>query len=229
MPAYQLSASIEANIERVVDALDDLDVEIVVVDDGSTDGTLACADRAAARHPNVQTIGYPANRGKGGALQAGFAVSTGDPVVFLDGDLDLPPEQVPALVGHFTALGADVIVGAKQRAMEPGRYPPLRRLLSKVFSTVIKLLFRLPVHETQTGLKVFRREPLDRFLPTLTVKRYTFDLELLVRLHRAGYTIREAPVELAEGASSSGVSLGTLWEMGRDTLRIWFDTVLRRT
>ena len=112
--------------------------------------------------------------------------------------------------------------------MGPGRYPQLRRVLSKTFSGVIRLLFHLPVGETQTGLKAFRRPPLTEVLPNLRVKRYTYDLELLVGLHRRGYTISEAPVELSEGASDSGVSIGTLWEMGRDTLLIWLRTILRR-
>jgi hypothetical protein len=142
-------------------------------------------------------------------------------VVFLDGDLDLPPEQVPGFVTQFDVRDVDALVGAKQRAMSPGTYPALRRVLSRIFSVTIRVLFRLPVSETQTGLKAFRRKPLEDFLPELEVKRYTFDLELLVRMQRAGYHIDEAPVVLAQGASATGVSLRTLWEMGRDTVATW--------
>ncbi len=62
-------------------------------------------------------------------------------------------------------------------------------------------------------------------LPSLRIKRYTYDLELLVALHRRGYAIGEAPVELAKGASGAGASVRTLWEMGRDTLRIWLRAI----
>jgi hypothetical protein len=78
----------------------------------------------------------------------------------------------------------------------------------------------LPVHETQTGLKVFRRGVLEDSLPDLMTRRYAFDLELLVRIRKAGGTMAESPVTLAKG-SSSGLSMTTLWEMGRDTIRIW--------
>ena len=223
MPAYQLAHTIAANIDRTVDALAGIDdLEIIVVDDGSDDGTRDCALQAAAAHDGVEVISYQGNRGKGAALQQGFAVATGDTVVFLDGDLDLPPEQVPAFVDTFRSADVDALVGAKQPAMAPGTYPPVRRVLSKLFSATVRVMFRLPVEETQTGLKVFRRKPLDDFFGELEVKRFTFDLELIVRMTRAGYSIAEAPVQLSRDASGTGVSAGMLLEMGRDTLGIWF-------
>ena len=228
MPAYRLASTIGSNIDRTVAALADVgDHEIVVVDDGSDDGTGDAARAAAAAHRDVVVVSYQPNRGKGAALQRGFATSTGETVVFLDADLDLPPEQVPAFVMKFEDLGVDALVGAKQRAMAPETYPPLRRILSRIFTGTIQLLFRLPVKETQTGLKVFRRKPLEDFLPELAVKRYSFDLELLVRMDRGGYEIAEAPVVLAEGASATGVSIRTLVEMGWDTARIWVQTLGR--
>lgn len=229
LPAFNLADSIGANIVRVVAATTELSpVEVIVADDGSSDGTRAISEETAARFGNVTVVGHSPNQGKGAALQAAFAASKYRTVVFLDADLDLPPEQVPWFVGQLESGGTDAIVGTKQGAMEPGRYPMLRRVLSRIFSAVIRLLFRLPVDETQTGLKAFRRDALDDVLPTLTVRRYTYDLELLVALNRKGYTITEAPVELAERASGSGVSVRTLWEMGRDTLRIWLRTIFGR-
>lgn len=229
MPVYNLAGSIAASIDRVRAATQDIaGVEIIVADDGSTDASLANAKAAAAGLDSVTVVGHSPNRGKGAALRTAFAASTRDTVVFLDGDLDLPPEQVPHFLHRFQASGADVQVGTKRGAMAPERYPPLRRILSQVFSAVIRLLFRLPVGETQTGLKAFRRGALAETLPILRVERYSYDLELLVALHRRGYSITEAPVQLAEGASGSGVSFRTLWEMGRDTFRIWLRTVLQR-
>ncbi len=229
MPAFNLAGSIGANIERTVAATAELEKpEIVVVDDGSSDGTLAQAEAAAARHDNVIAIGHQPNKGKGAALRAGYEQSRGAVVVFLDGDLDLPPEQVPGFLAVKEQTGAAVLVGAKQASMEPGTYPLLRRVLSRIFAGTIKMMFRLPIDETQTGLKAFDRTALDEVMPRLRVMRYTYDLELIVFLHRRGYSIEETPVELAEGASSGGVTLGTLWEMGRDTFRIWVRAVILR-
>lgn len=222
MPVYQLESAIAANIDRVATVVKDWPlVEVIVIDDGSTDRTREQAEKAAARHERVTVIGYAANRGKGGALQEGFSHSTLDTIVFLDSDLDLPPEQLPVLLGEFDKLGVDVLAGAKRTSMTSGRYPTVRRLLSLSFVAVNRLLFHLPVRETQTGLKVFRRTALETTLPDLATLGYAFDLELLVKIRKQGGTMAETPVTLAKG-SSSGISLSTLWEMGRDTLEIWF-------
>ena len=229
MPAYNLEAVISSSIERVADLAGDLgDVEIVVCDDGSEDRTHAEAAATADRLERVRVIRHEHNRGKGAALLSAYAASTMPTVAFLDADLDLPPEQLKSLLALFRDSGADVLVGLKQDAMEPGRYPGYRRVLSKLFSAAIRVLFRLPVEETQTGLKLFTRRSLDAVLPKLSIERYAFDLELVVALRRAGFDIIGAPVVLAEGASSRGLSARTLWEMGRDTVKVWLRAVLGR-
>ena len=228
MPCYGLAGTIAANLDRVVAATAaEPGVEVVVVDDGSTDGTREEAERAAARHSGVVVVANPQNAGKGRALQRAFAASSGEIVVFLDGDLDLPPEQVPALVAALRRGGFDALLGTKQAAMAAGGYPRVRRVLSRLFSTATRFAFRLPVTETQTGLKAFRREPLGAALPRVQIGRYSFDLELVVLMHRAGCRIGEFPVELKVQASTSRVTVGTLWEMGRDTVRLWFRTIAR--
>lgn len=221
MPAYQLEATIADNVERVAAVVADWEMpEIIVIDDGSTDDTRGFAEKAATAVGIASVVGYGTNRGKGAALKEGFLYSTGDTVIFLDADLDLPPEQLPGLLDAFYASGVDVLVGAKRTAMVPGRYPAMRKVLSMIFAGVNRILFRLPVRETQTGLKVFRRDALEDALPRLETNRYAFDLELLARIRKAGGTMTEAPVTLAPG-SSGGLSLSTLWEMGRDTIKIW--------
>ncbi len=227
LPAFRLGSRIYSNVLRVARALESIDqFQIVVVDDGSPDDTGAEAHRAAAALGDVvSVVSYQPNRGKGAALQEGFAASTGAVVVFLDADLDLPPEQVLDVVAALEGQTADVVVGAKRSSMSRESYPLLRRILSVVFSTTIKILFRLPIAETQTGLKVFRRRVLDAVFEDVETARYAFDLELLVRAHRGGFTITEVPVELAVGAAGVPVTLKTLWEMGRDTLRLWWKVV----
>lgn len=221
MPAYRLVKTIGGNIERVVAVANQLgDAEVVVCDDGSDDGTAGAADEVALRYEHVTVVSNPVNRGKGGALKTAFAASTGETVVFLDGDLDLPPEQLPSFLQAFAESGTDVLVGAKRAAMARTDYPALRRILSLIYMSVVRLLFRLPVTETQTGLKVFKRSVLAPVLPGLSLERYTFDIELLGRIHRLGGRIDAAPVELGPEAAQ-GLSTGTLLEMARDTIRIW--------
>ena len=221
MPAYKLESTIADNIDRVAAVVGPwVDSEIIVIDDGSPDDTRGFAEKAATHSNCVVVVGYPTNRGKGGALKEGFQYAAGETIVFLDSDLDLPPEQLPEFLDSFYRADVDALLGAKRSAMVAGRYPLLRKFLSLAFSAVNRLLLRLPVRETQTGLKAFRRSALEETLPKLETERYAFDLELLVRIRKAGGTMAEAPVSLAPG-SSSGLSLATLWEIGRDTVKIW--------
>lgn len=220
MPAYGLGAEIGANIRSVAAVLPS--AEIVVVDDGSTDQTFVSARQVALEYERVHVLRHETNLGKGAALRTGTRAATGSLIVFLDGDLDLPPGQLPGLLDELARREADVLVGTKRVGMGEGRYPWKRQALSHIFSFVISVLFRLPVSETQTGLKIFRRQVLDAVFADLRIVRYAFDLELLVRAQRAGYRLIEVPVDLRVGASSAPLRLATLWEMGRDTLRIFW-------
>jgi len=225
MPAYQLGRTIHDNVARVASVLTALPgSEIIVVDDGSTDDTFAQASSAGG----ARVLRHEVNQGKGAALQTGGMAAQQPIVVFLDGDLDLPPEQIPDLVDTFEQLQLGVLVGSKRYGMSGGRYPWKRKILSGVFRLVTRVLFRLQVSETQTGLKLFRRDVLQAVLPDLKVTRYAFDLELLVRANRLGARIGEVPVALRVGASSAPLSISTLWEMGRDTFKIFWWSIRSR-
>jgi glycosyltransferase involved in cell wall biosynthesis len=219
LPAYRLGSVIYDNINRVAKALATLgQVELLVVDDGSDDNTYQEARRAGSEMPDVVVLRHDQNRGKGEALCTGTNAARGDLIVFLDADLDLLPDQIPAMI---EGLGdTDVLVGAKRESMREGRYPPVRRVLSRIFSLATVGVFGLPVRETQTGLKVFRRSVLDEVLPQMRIRGYAHDLEMLVRAHRAGYTLRDVPVELGPGASTAPLRLPMLWQMGRDTMKL---------
>jgi glycosyltransferase involved in cell wall biosynthesis len=219
MPAYQLGDHIRDNVLRVAVVLESMPgSEIIVVDDGSTDDTYAQASAAGS----ARVVRHEVNLGKGAALRTGAMEATTPTIVLLDGDLDLPPEQLPDIVDTFFESDLDLLVGTKRYGMSGGRYPLKRRLLSAIFRIVTRVLFRLHVSETQTGLKVLRRDVAQSIMPELEVTRYAFDLELLVRAQRRGAKIGEVPVALRVGASSSPLSISTLWEMARDTLRIFW-------
>lgn len=218
MPAYQLGDVIERSITEVYESLAKLEPEVVVVDDGSTDGTADAIERARTRHPDLVFVRLPTNRGKGRALLSGFAQSTGERIVFLDADLDLPPDQVPAFITGLDR--ADIVVGTKRASMATGAYPGLRRILSRVFAFATGGVFRLPVSETQTGLKAFRRAVLETIADGVKIDRYAFDIELLVRAHAAGFSMVEMPVRLGGRAAESSLRLSMMWNLARDTARI---------
>jgi glycosyltransferase involved in cell wall biosynthesis len=218
LPAYRLERVIAGNIAAVVEAVGALGAEVIVVDDGSDDETGAQAESAASALEAVTVIHHEVNRGKGDALVTGADAARGALVCFLDADLDLPPDQIVPMIDRLD--GADIVVGAKRSHMAGGSYPTLRRLLSHVFAFCTTALFGLPIRETQTGLKVFRRQVLDEILPSVQLRGYAFDLELMVRAHRAGYRIVEMPVRLGPSAAGAALRPRMLWELGRDTLHL---------
>lgn len=218
LPAYQLGSVIATNVERVALVLAALSAEIIVVDDGSTDQTRSEALRAVSNIPGASVLSHPVNRGKGQALFTGAKAASGDLIVFLDADLDLPPEQLPGLLAGMG--DTDVLVGAKRDSMAAGRYPLIRRVLSRLFSLATVGLFRLTVTETQTGLKIFRRKVLEVVIPQMRIDGYAYDLEMLVRAQRAGFKLTQTPVELGPGASTASLRGGMLWQMARDTARL---------
>lgn len=227
LPAFRLEPVIYQNLFEVVKAVEGLGTyEVIVVDDGSPDRTGDEARRAAAQLPTVTVLTHPQNRGKGQALTTGAARATGEIVVFIDADLDLPPEQIEMVLAELP--GNDIVVGAKRTSMSGGSYPAARRVLSRTFALGTAALFRLPVEETQTGLKAFRREVLDRVLPELRLSGYAFDLELLVRANEAGFKMREIPVELGPSAASAGLRRSMLWDLGRDTGKLFWWKLTRK-
>ena len=198
MPAYNEEACIFENIRTTRDVMRDagIDAEIVAVDDGSPDSTLAEIRRAGETFDNVLAVRNPYNMGKGMALRTGFEHSTGDIVVFLDADLDLHPSQICDLIGVLGKTPCDVVVTSKHHPDSQITYPFSRTIASWIYYLLIKTLFNLPVRDTQTGLKVFRRKVLDDVLHRLLVKKFAYDVELLAAAIRFGYTVREVPVVL---------------------------------
>ena len=224
LPAYNESAAIGESIRATAQALAGFDYEVIVVDDGSTDDTLTQARQTQGNNPSVQIVHYQPNRGKGYALKQGFVRAAGELVAFLDADRDLDPCQVLTLWEVMKREHADVVIGSKLHPESKLNYPPLRRFFSWSYFRLVHFLFGLPIHDTQTGIKLFRRPVLEQVFPHLQIEGFAFDLELLVGAHLFGYSIVEAPVEVDFQEKGAGplqvflASLGVAW----DTLRVFY-------
>ncbi|HZY95933.1 MAG TPA: glycosyltransferase family 2 protein [Candidatus Cybelea sp.] len=225
MPAYNEAHSIAENVCETMATMRALgiDSEIVVIDDGSMDGTHAAASTALRAWPDrVRVVRCPRNEGKGNALICGATYSRGDYVAFLDADMDLHPEQLANFFAIMEAQDADAVIGSKFHPGSKVEYPPLRRVYSFFYYMLVRSLFGLPVRDTQTGIKLFKREVLDRVLPRVLVKRFAFDLELLANVHHFGYRIAEAPVTLNFQRVCSRLRLPAVWNVFLDTLAIFY-------
>ncbi len=199
IPAYNEADGIFETVHETDRAMKALgcDYEIIVVDDGSTDDTPRETARAEAEFESVQVVRLPENRGKGNAFKRGFQASTKELVCTIDADLDVHPYQVGKLKEDMERTGADVVVASKRHPRSELDYPRVRKFYSTVYYLMIFVLFRLPVKDTQTGLKLYKREVLSRALPRLVSVQYVLDLELLLVANYMGFKIVEAPVKIS--------------------------------
>jgi len=230
MPAFNEAGHLAVNIDETVAVMEQLgeSYEIIPVDDGSRDRSADVLRQAAARHASVKPVLLTLNQGKGYALRAGFTQAEGELIFFLDADLDLHPKQFGVLYQIMAMSHAAIVIGSKRHPMSVLHYPGHRRFISTVYFFLIKLLFGLPIRDTQTGIKLFRREALEKIFPKILVKKYAFDLELLVLAHHYGYKIAEAPVVVDYKAKFGRIGAKAIFNIWWDTMAVWYRLAIRR-
>ena len=230
VPTYHEAGSIAANLSQLTSALEETGIsfEILVVADGDPD-TFAAA--RAIHLPNVVTLGYSRNRGKGFALRYGISQARGRLVTFIDSDMEVSPEEIGRMARLLDLYSADVVVGSKRHPLSQVRYPWPRRVQSLAYQLLVRALFRVKVRDTQTGLKMFRREVAEKVVDSALVKRFAFDLELLVLARHFGYgRIIEAPVQIDyrfRSTTSPTAVFQVLWDTAAIFYRLkllrWYD------
>ncbi len=228
MPVYNLASTIAANLRETAElfASHGVRAELIPVDDGSSDGTADVLGGLATTDPDAVVVIRPVilakNGGKGAALRAGFEASTGAYVMLLDGDLDIHPKQTPWFFDQMLLKNADIVVGSKRHRFSEVQYPWHRRLVSGVYFTLVRLTMGLPITDTQTGMKLFKREILGEALGRMLVKAYAFDLELLAIAYERGARIAEAPVVIRFGQKFGCLKPHTVKTMALDSLAVFY-------
>ncbi len=226
MPCHNETRIIRHNImvtRKVLEAAQVGSFEIIAIDDGSTDGTFQSMKECVKDFDNVKCLRIRANSGKGNALKEGFKLAKGELVAFLDGDLDLHPKLIKNFIDVLERTHADVVIGSKRHSESKVDYPSSRRLLSAIYHGIVKAIFNLDITDSQVGIKLFRRQVLENVLPRLLVKKFAFDLELLVNVSSFGYKIVEAPIEMDfVSVVGSDVNLRAIGRMLVDTCAIFY-------
>lgn len=225
MPAYNEARHIVANLLETVSTLlsFEYDFEVIVVDDGSPDKTYLHAARLLVTHPeSIRVVHYDSNLGKGNALLCGFAFARGEYIVFMDADMDLHPAQLPTFFGILEATDADIVIGSKRHPLSCVDYPWSRRLYSWAYYNVVRILFGLPVKDTQTGLKLFKRRALAEIASRVLAKGFAFDIEVLANAHRLRFKIESAPVTLDFQRDAGRINWRHIARMLIDTCAIFY-------
>ena len=224
IPAYNEARRLPPTLARLRDYLDagPDSYEVLVVDDGSDDDTVAVARGVASEWPQLEVLTLPHNQGKGAAVRKGMLHARGALRAFSDADLSTPIEELPRLRSH---LGGACHVAIASRDA-PGsdiqvHQPRWREFMGRTYNRILRLLVLPGIRDTQCGFKLFTSEAAEACFAPLDTFRFGFDAEVLVRAHRRGWEIAEVPVQWRHVEESRVGGIG-------DALRMLYDLVLLR-
>lgn len=172
--------------------------ELIIVDDGSRDRTGALADELARNHPDVRVVHHPVNRGYGAAIRSGLTAARHEFVFFTDGDRQFDPGQIGRLIANLEH--GDVVVGYRRNRADNA----VRRLNAFAWNVLVRLLFRIPVHDIDCAFKLIPKRALADY--ELRAEGAMVSTELLAQIIRHGHRIAEVAVD--HFPRESGVSSG---------------------
>ena len=226
MPAYNEGNRIYENLLTAANVIGQFcpSFRIIAVNDGSTDNTEAQMRRAAAENSRIGIISYEKNRGKGYAIRRGMSASKAQYTAFLDADLDLPPEQLEDYLSVAEQEKKDIVLGSKLHPGSNLEYPFYRKVMTMGYYLYLKLLFHLPIRDTQTGIKLFRTDAILPVVQAMRSDRFCFDIEMLALAKKRGLSMEERPVVVryhGDGERKTKIRLRTIFDMFFESFRIW--------
>ena len=225
VPCYNEEQRLPRTIEQIERYLDGKDVpyELILVDDGSADGTRLIMDAAAERHASVHIEALPRNRGKGRALAVGVEAAKGDEILLTDADLSTPIEELEKLQAALRN-GAGVAIGSRAlRASKVEVSQPLYRvLMGKTFNLIVQAVLLPGIWDTQCGFKLFRADVAHRVFAGLVTDGFGYDPEVLYRARKQGMKIAEVPVVWRNSAETKVSPISSSLDMLKHVIRIRF-------
>jgi dolichyl-phosphate beta-glucosyltransferase len=225
VPCYNEELRLPRTIEQIQRYLDGKGTpyELILVDDGSADGTSKVMDAAVRGHAGVRVEALPHNRGKGRALAVGVEAAKGDEILLTDADLSTPIEQLDKLQAALNA-GAGVAIGS--RALRASRVevsqPIYRVLMGKVFNLIVQAVLLPGIWDTQCGFKLFRADVAHRVFANLSTDGFGFDPEVLYHARKQGVKIVEVPVVWRNSAPTKVSAVRSSVDMLKHVLKVRF-------
>jgi len=226
VPAYNESARLGPTLDRVLSFVRQQawDAEVIVVDDGSVDGTADLVREYARRNSMVRLVQNRGNRGKGYSVRNGVLSAQGTIVVFTDADLSAPIEEAQKLISAIET-GADVAIGSRwvRSELQTQRQSLARQVLGRGFNLLLRILLRLDFKDTQCGFKAFRRSAARALFSLQRIEGWGFDPEILFLAGRLGFKVAEVPVVWAHDEGTRIHPLADGSKMLLEILRIrWY-------
>lgn len=206
VPAYNEERTIEPMLRSLLKSMPDV-YEIIVVDDGSEDKTAQLAQDWARVEPRIRVLRLAKNKGKTGALQRGFAASTGDVVIVQDADLEYDPQEIPCLVGPIANGEADVVYGSRFLIRREARVLYFRHYMANRLLTFLSdLLTDLNLTDVETGYKAFRGEIIRQMV--IESSRFGFEIEVTAKIAKLRCRVYEVPISYHGRTYEEGKKIG---------------------
>ncbi len=198
------------------------EISLIIIDNGSTDNTQDLIKKLQVKYPWIKYFYYDHAMGKGGAVYTGFNHADSEFVGFVDCDGAIKPDEFQKLINRIT--GGDLIIASRwiKGANISVPQPFLRIISGRVFNLFVNLLFGLKIKDTQCGAKIIRKAVYNKIKEKLTIKRWAFDVDLLVHLKTAGYEIIEIPINWENHEGSKSASYKSLISAISDIIMIKF-------
>jgi glycosyltransferase involved in cell wall biosynthesis len=211
IPVYNERDTLEKLVQRVLAVDYGCDLEIVVVDDGSNDGSGELAESLTSRHPELVFLRHEKNAGKGAAIRTGFARATGDIVIVQDADLEYDPREIPSLIDLIRDDIADVVFGSRFLARGPHRVLYYQNYVANRLLTFLSnVLTNLNLTDMEVCYKAFRREVLAEI--TIEEERFGFEPEITAKVAKGNWRIYEVPISYYGRTYEEGKKIG--WRDG---------------
>lgn len=200
LPAYNEGARIGATLQKILNfaAVCGWSLEVIVVNDGSTDNTAELVRQHAIHNPMLRLVENPGNRGKGYSVRNGMLHAQGDTLIFSDADLSSPIEEASKLIFALED-GADIAIGSRwlEPELQTTRQPLRRQIFGRMFNLALRLILGLHFKDTQCGFKAFSRQAVEAIFPLQKIERWGFDPEILFLAKTLGFKVKEVPVAWA--------------------------------
>jgi dolichyl-phosphate beta-glucosyltransferase len=223
VPAYNEEERLPRTLARLDEyySAQDYDFDVVVVSDGSRDGTVELVREFAKTHPHFSVVDSQPNRGKGYAVRQGMLEATGELVLFCDADLATPQEETEKLLAHIRD-GAHIAIGSRplHDSKLERRQPLYRELLGRAFNKVVQLLAVKGIDDTQCGFKMFTQAASQAVFSRCKLDGFSFDFESLMVARDLGYRTDEVPIRWSHQEGSKVVLLRDGPRMLRDLVRL---------
>ena len=225
IPCFNEEQRLPATVERIELYLDarKTEYELILVDDGSTDGTRAVLDAAVQHNPSVRVESMPQNRGKGRALATGVAAAKGSEILVTDADLSTPIEELEKLQAALDRGAGIAIASRALRGSNIEISQPLYRvLMGKGFNLIVQAILLPGIWDTQCGFKLFRGDVAHRVFGPLITDGFGYDPEILYRARKQGVRIAEVPVVWRNSAPTKVSPVRSSLDMLKHVVRLRF-------